>query len=173
MGRRAATAGGGGLITVPLARQSAWAGAVVIELTASRLATGAVSRYLAEFFHEPAFLAAFVRRCLPFALGLPWLASALVVPGTWHSDRSSVTMANLLVVTVVMATAVPAVVLFATGLNWRLPLRARPPGIFAAALRDRQGRLICLYLPRATILQARSRNASLPDAQRVNTVGPQ
>ena len=103
-----------------LARQSAWAGAAAITLTASRFAlvaiiarrmsqagfgqyvygqwlvdlsfllcslgaTGAVSRYLAEFRHEPGFLAAFVRRWLPLAVGLPWLAGALVVLGTWLS----------------------------------------------------------------------------------------
>lgn len=107
-------------LTVSLARQSAWAGAAAITLTASRFAlvaiiarrmsqagfgqyvygqwlvdlsfllcslgaTGAVSRYLAEFRHEPGFLAVFVRGWLPLAVGLPWLAGALVVLGTWLS----------------------------------------------------------------------------------------
>ncbi len=48
-------------------------------------ATGAISRYVAEFRHEPGRLAAFVRYCRPIALGLPCLAAALIPVGAWLS----------------------------------------------------------------------------------------
>ena len=41
-------------------------------------AMGAISRYVAEFRHDPGLLTAVVRRWRPFALGLPWLAAAVV-----------------------------------------------------------------------------------------------
>ena len=51
-------------------------------------ATGAVGRYVAEFRNDPALTAAFIRRWLPFAIGLPWLAAAVVPLGAWLSGMS-------------------------------------------------------------------------------------
>jgi O-antigen/teichoic acid export membrane protein len=51
-------------------------------------AMGAISRYVAEFRHDPGLLAAVVRRWRPFALGLPWLAAAVVPFAAWLFDLS-------------------------------------------------------------------------------------
>ncbi len=46
-------------------------------------AMGAISRYVAEFRHDPGLLAAVVRRWRPFAFGLPWLAATVVPCAAW------------------------------------------------------------------------------------------
>lgn len=48
-------------------------------------ATGAISRFGAEYRHDPDLLATFVRRWQPFALGLPALAACGVLLGAWLS----------------------------------------------------------------------------------------
>lgn len=48
-------------------------------------ATGAVSRYSAEYRHDPGFLAAFLSLWRPFALGLPVAAAATAALGAWFS----------------------------------------------------------------------------------------
>jgi O-antigen/teichoic acid export membrane protein len=51
-------------------------------------AMGAISRYVAEFRHDPGLLTAVVRRWRPFALGLPWVAAAAVPFAAWLSGLS-------------------------------------------------------------------------------------
>ncbi|UUZ63753.1 oligosaccharide flippase family protein [Polaromonas sp. P1-6] len=54
-------------------------------LVCSLGATGAVSRYVAEYHSDAAKLNAFIQKWRPWALGLPALAGGAVVVGTWMS----------------------------------------------------------------------------------------
>jgi O-antigen/teichoic acid export membrane protein len=54
-------------------------------LVCSLGATGAVSRYVAEYRSDPAKLAAFIQRWRPWALGLPALSGGAVLIGAWLS----------------------------------------------------------------------------------------
>lgn len=48
-------------------------------------ATGAVSRYVAEYRNDEAKLSAFIRKWRPWALGIPLLAGVAVLVGSWIS----------------------------------------------------------------------------------------
>ena len=55
-------------------------------------AMGAISRYVAEFRHDPGLLTAVVRRWRPFALGLPWVAAAAVPFAAWPVSYTHLTL---------------------------------------------------------------------------------
>jgi O-antigen/teichoic acid export membrane protein len=50
--------------------------------------TSAISRYMAEYRHDPALLSAFVRRWRPLAFGLPLVAAIGVLLGAWLSGMT-------------------------------------------------------------------------------------
>ena len=45
--------------------------------------TGVIGRYIAEYRHEPALVAAIMRRWRPFSLGLPFIGAVVAMVGGW------------------------------------------------------------------------------------------